>query len=309
MGTLRRRITGLAGLVTLLAGAGCGAGDGLGLFQHATLRLHFDQPKVSVTLFGEPRNGRCPVAADDLSGTVNGAPLRVVSRGGELPPEGFSGPRCYGVELEMDPAASFAPGGTITVRLRDSDGRIEADFANVLAQRTMRVVEPPEQPVYVGQRVVLRLSPPDPALWSFDGQRIVYGTATNVIGPAFTAAVQIVDDTIVFEVPGVSYAPSLDPIVYSISANVLTVPPVLRCEGVATCLLIGGTPPGRTTLTVINRDPSDTSVCYRCECICPTGDGLSRSSAMGPIRCVAGTTCVCPARGMLACTATEPVPS
>jgi hypothetical protein len=128
---MNKRTNLIMGLVlSTLAGVGCnGKGEVHGLASGENLAFNVKRAEAA----GDPlwvhlifKNEQCLVAGNGFQGTVNGAPLEVASRGGEI--DDAEGTACVGISLK-GPAAT--PGQDLTFRVWDDTLTIEAQFPDV----------------------------------------------------------------------------------------------------------------------------------------------------------------------------------
>jgi hypothetical protein len=129
MKTSTNRVLKMGALVAFAA-MGCGSDRGsvYGLESSENLALNVKQ----ATAPGDPiwvhlidGGEHCLVLGDDLHGTVNGAPLEAVVRGGEVAASEGYGTDCKGIALQ-GPAP--AVGETVSIRIWDDTQTLEAEF-------------------------------------------------------------------------------------------------------------------------------------------------------------------------------------
>jgi hypothetical protein len=232
--------------------------------------------------------------------------MEVVSLGGEASSNAADA-HCTDVVLKGQiPSKRSA----VTIGLSDPTGKMEAVFPDVFAGRTTTLAEPAAEPAYVGDGLVLRFSPPDPALWQLDAPDNVRATSPAVAPPAraWTAMGSVKDDTVSFLVPETNVSEA-SPVTYDVTVAPRDQVAGLRCDGLSGCtakLAAVAT----LSLPVVNLQRGDTDACSVCACRCADEIGASFGFTSARIVCSrAACNQVCDGKEVASATCTARIPA
>jgi hypothetical protein len=222
----------IAFLLTALAAAGCGNTAPLAELTPNALEVNVfpDHATARVTWPAPPDGAPCPGATSKVRATFDGAPMDLVSQGGDDPPPPDGDTRC-------DPSASFVLMDTFDltharpmsdVVVTDSSDTVTASFAYLEALRVLSPIG--DDKVSAGETVHFRLTPTTDTASGIEKLQWVLESGTRDIGAATINGSEITAPVPHDARPGDEMSLGWG------QASGVTTALVTACDGVASCV-------------------------------------------------------------------------